>query len=94
MTPKLTTWEDKESLQQQFHHAPTWGQAAAQAWEDVSDPKYGAAPSRIRNKLYPTIFIAVVHSCLPRSASSTPCLISPASNPLSFCDPNNTIVPK
>jgi hypothetical protein len=39
MSPELATWEDQEALCQQFPHAAAWGQAAAQAQGDVSDPK-------------------------------------------------------
>jgi hypothetical protein len=36
MNKKLATWEDSESLRQQFLAAPAWGQAGSQARGNVS----------------------------------------------------------
>jgi hypothetical protein len=36
--PKMATWEDVDTLQHRFPHAPAWGQAASQEGEVVSNP--------------------------------------------------------
>jgi hypothetical protein len=36
MDPKLATWEDSESLRQQFSAAPAWGQVGSQARGNIS----------------------------------------------------------
>lgn len=44
------TWEDLDSLQQQFPRSPAWGQAGIQAGENVSGPGPSATPDRERPK--------------------------------------------